>query len=427
LAASLAGVHFPLADSITYGYVSTLLQRMKMSSTVDSKEIADFLPEITAIRRDLHEHPELGFQEERTSAIVARELRTLGIEVAEKVGGFGVVGTIRGSIAGTRTIGLRADMDALPIAETTGLPYASRTEGRMHACGHDGHTAMLLGAARYLAKHNDFKGTVHLIFQPAEETLKGALGMIEDGLLQRFSCDAIYGMHTGPGIPAAVFATLPGILMAGSGRFEIVFRGRGGHGGLDGGAGQELALVQAHFMTELEAYNLERKAEGHHVTATVGYLQGGLPDTYNVLPTEVRLQGTTRAVNSEEHGLLHAKMKTIAEAVAIGAMAVAEVQTWIGVPPLLNSSRETKLAVSAARASVGTDRVVTEGKPVPASEDFAFFLEKLPGAFIFLGNGVSPDGSFNNIHTPLFDFNDAVLPVGIQYWIHLVNQELPIG
>ena len=397
-----------------------------MSSTVNFNEITDFLPDIIALRRDLHAHPELGFQEERTSAIVAKELRKLGIEVAEKVGGTGVVGTIRGSVAGTRTIGLRADMDALPIVETTGLPYASKTDGRMHACGHDGHTAMLLGAARYLAKHNDFLGTVHLIFQPAEETLKGALGMIEDGLLERFPCDAIYGIHTGPGIPATVFATLPSTLMAGSGRFDIVFRGRGGHGGLDAGAGQELALVQAHFLIELEAYTRERKVEGHHVSATVASLQGGLQDAYNVLPTEVRLQGSTRAFDSEEHGLLHEKMKVIAEAVAMLAVALVDVQTWIAVPPLLNSPRETELAVRAARASVGIERVMTEGKPVPASEDFAFFLEKLPGAFIFLGNGVSQDGSFHNIHTPLFDFNDAVLPAGIQYWVHLVNEELSV-
>jgi amidohydrolase len=182
-----------------------------MLGTLEMNEITNSLPEITAIRRDLHAHPELGFQEERTSALVAEELRKLGIDVVEKIGGTGVVGTIRGSLGGTRSIGLRSDMDALPIQEITGLSYASTTNGRMHACGHDGHTAMLLGAARYLSKHNDFTGTVHLIFQPAEETLKGALGMIEDGLLERFPCDAIYGLHTGPGLPATVFATLPGI------------------------------------------------------------------------------------------------------------------------------------------------------------------------------------------------------------------------
>jgi hippurate hydrolase len=387
-------------------------------------EITDLLPEITAIRRDLHAHPELGFQEERTSALVARELRRLGIEVVEKIGGMGVVGTIRGSVPGTRAIGLRADMDALPIQEITGLPYASTTEGRMHACGHDGHTAMLLGAARYLAKHNDFAGTVYLIFQPAEETLKGALSMIEDGLLERFPCDAIYGLHTGPGIPATVFATLPGILMAGSGRFDIVFRGQGGHGGLNAGTGQELALVQAHFLVELEAYTRDRKTNGLHVSAAVASVHGGQPDAYNVLPTEIRLQGSTRAFDSEEHALLHDEIKRIAEAVAERSAGVPEVHTRIGVPPVSNSTRETELAVRAAQATVGRERVVTEGKPVPASEDFAFFLENLPGAFVFLGNGVAEDGSFHSIHTPSFDFNDAVLPFGISYWINLVNEEL---
>jgi hippurate hydrolase len=387
-------------------------------------EITEFLPEITAIRRDLHAHPELGFHEERTSALVAEELQKLGIVIAERIGGTGVVGTIRGSVAGTRAIGLRADMDALPIQEITELPYASATPGRMHACGHDGHTAMLLGAARYLSKHTSFAGTVHLIFQPAEETLKGALGMIEDGLLERFPCDAIYGMHTGPGLPATVFATLPGVLMAGSGRFDIAFHGKGGHGGLDAGAGLELALVQAHFLVELETYMSERRTAGQHISAAVASVQGGQAGSYNVLPTEIRLQGSTRAFDSAEHGVLHDRMKMMAEEVAGRSAAVADVHAWIGTPPLLNSPRETEIAVRAARASVGGERVVTEGKPVPASEDFAFLLEKLPGAFIFLGNGVSHDGSFHNIHTPSFDFNDAVIPFGIRYWINVVKEEL---
>jgi hippurate hydrolase len=397
-----------------------------MSGSLEMNEIMHSLPEITAIRRDLHAHPELGLQEERTSALVAKELRKLGIEVVEKMGGTGVVGTIQGSIDGTRSIGLRADMDALPIQEISGLSYASTTNGQMHACGHDGHTAMLLGAARYLSKHNDFAGTVHLIFQPAEETLKGALGMIEDGLLERFPCDAIYGLHTGPGVPATVFATLPGVLMAGSGSFDIVFRGKGGHGGLDASLGQELALVQAHFLLELEAYTRERKTDGHHVSATVAFVHGGRPDAYNVLPTEIRLQGSTRAFDSEEHCLLHDKMKAIAAEVAERSAAEASVDSRIGAPPLTNSVRETELAVRAARASVGRERVVTEGTPVAASEDFAFLLEKVPGAFIFLGNGVSEDGSFRNIHTPFFDFNDVVLPFGIQYWINLVQEELSV-
>jgi amidohydrolase len=397
-----------------------------MLGTLEMNEIANSLPEITAIRRDLHAHPELGFEEERTSALVAKELRKLGIDVVEKIGGTGVVGTIRGSVAGTRSIGLRADMDALPIQEITGLSYASTTAGRMHACGHDGHTAMLLGAARYLSKHNDFPGTVHLIFQPAEETLKGALGMIEDGLLDRFPCDAIYGLHAGPGVPATVFATLPGILMAGSGRFDIAFRGKGGHGGLGAGTGQELALVQAHFLIELEAYTRNRNTEGHHVSAMVASVQGGQRDSYNVLPTEIQLQGSTRAFDREEHSLLHDKIRTLAEAISERSAAAADVQTTIGAPPLSNSPRQTELAVKAAQASVGRERVVTEGKPVLASEDFAFFLDKLPGAFIFLGNGVSDDGSFHNIHTPSFDFNDAVLPIGILYWINLVQEELSV-
>lgn len=397
-----------------------------MSAIVQMNEITESLPEITAIRRDLHAHPELGFQEERTSALVARELRMLGIEVTENIGITGVVGTIRGSIADTRSISLRADMDALPIQEITGLPYASTTDGRMHACGHDGHTAMLLGAARYLSDHNEFAGTVHLIFQPAEETLKGALAMLADGLLERFPCDAIYGMHTGSGVPAGVFATLPGTLMAGSGRFDIVFRGKGGHGGLDAAAGQDLAMVQAHFLVELETYTRECRAAGHQVFATAASLQGGCPDGYNVLPAEIRLHGSTRAFDSAAHGLLHDKLKMIAEEVAGRSTAEADVHTCIGTPPLSNSTPETEIAVRAARTTAGSGRVVTEGTPVSASEDFAFLLEKRHGAIIFLGNGVSDDGSFHNIHTPSFDFNDAVLPAGIQYWVNIVKEELSV-
>jgi len=250
--------------------------------------------------------------------------------------------------------------------------------------------------------------------------------MIEDGLLERFPCDAIYGMHTGPGIPATVFATLPGVLMAGSGRFDIAFRGKGGHGGLDADAGQDLALVQAHFLLDLEAYTQERRTAGRHVSAAVASLQGGRPDVYNVLPTEICLLGSTRAFDRAEHRLLHDKMMMIAEEVAGRSAATADVHASIGVPPLLNSSRETEIAVRAARATVGTGRVMAEGNPISASEDFAFLLERLPGAFIFLGNGVSDDGSFRNIHTPSFDFNDAVLPFGIQYWINIVKEELAV-
>jgi metal-dependent amidase/aminoacylase/carboxypeptidase family protein len=250
--------------------------------------------------------------------------------------------------------------------------------------------------------------------------------MNEDGLLDRYPCDANYGLHTGPGVPATVFATLPGILMAGSGRFDITFRGKGGHGGLGAGTGQELALVQAHFLLELEAYTRERKAEGHHVSATVASVQGGQRDSYFVLPTEIRLQGSTGAFDREEHSLLHDKIRTLAEAISERSAAAADVQTMIGVPPLSNSPCQTELAVKAAQVSVGRERVVTEGKPVLASEDFAFFLDKLPGAFVFLGNGVSDDGSFHNIHTPSFDFNDAVLPIGILYWINLVQEELSV-
>lgn len=225
------------------------------------------------------------------------------------------------------------------------------------------------------------------------------------------------------------FATLPGVLMAGAGRFDVAFRSKGGHGGLDATAGQDLAMVQAQFLIEVEAHTRERRIAGHYVSATVAFVHGGVQDIYNVLPTEIRLQGSTRGFDDEELGAFHHKIKAMAEAIAgqSASASVANVHTTIGVPPLSNSSRETEFAVRAAQATVGNERVVTKGKPVTASEDFAFFLDKVPGAFVFLGNGVSDDGSFSNIHTPLFDFNDAVLPIGIQYWINLVNEELSVG
>ena len=379
---------------------------------------------LIGIRRDLHAHPELGFEEKRTSALVAANLRSWGVEVTEKVGITGVLGTIRGKYPGTRSIGLRADMDALPIGEETALPYASRTSGVMHACGHDGHTTMLLGAAQYLSQHRDFAGTVHLIFQPAEEGAGGAVAMMDDGLFERFPCDAIYGMHTGPGLPASVFATLPGTLMAGSGRFEVVFRGKGGHGGLSADASQDLALVQARFLVALDLYAQERKNAGEFVSVAVASLAGGKAQVYTVLPAEIRLQGTTRAFSDHVHGALQRELRAIAEAVGERSGAVTEVTTIMSTPSLVNAAPQTEIAVRAARATVGSQRVVTEGKPVSASEDFAFILGRRPGAFIFIGNGISADGSFHSIHTPQFDFNDAVIPAGVNYWINVVREEL---
>ncbi len=395
---------------------------MTGNTTLDQVRL--FQNELTEIRHDIHAHPEIGFEERRTSELVAAKLREWGVEVTEGIGLTGVVGTIRGDRSGTRSIGLRADMDALPIHELTGLSYASRTDGKMHACGHDGHTTLLLGAARYLSQNRDFAGTVRFIFQPAEEGLGGASAMLKDGLFKRFPCDAVYGLHTAPGLPAGMFAILAGPLMAGVDRFEVSFRGTGGHGGLSPSSTTDLTIVQAKYVLALHAIVEDEVPQVERASIRVGYISGGQRTALSVMPSELSLGGTTRLFSLEIQALLKRRIGQLAHSLAAEHGATAEVKLWRTSPPLINPVQQTNFAIEAAVAVVGKQKVVTAGEPVNAGEDFAFMLEARPGAFIFLGNGIASDGSFQSIHTPLYDFNDEVIPTGVAYWVSLVQKQL---
>ena len=386
--------------------------------------MANALPELIALRQEIHAHPELGLEEERTSALVATTLRSYGIDVTEGIGGYGIVGTLRGKRPGQGAIGLRADMDALSLTETTGVPYASATPGKMHACGHDGHTAMLLGAARMLSQAPDFAGTVHFIFQPAEEGRGGANAMLADKLFERFPCDAVYGMHNMPGVSGGNFALRKGPLMAGSGRWLVTFRGTGGHGGNSAHLSTDVTVALAFFIQALQAIVSRNVAANETAVISVGHIAGGSPQALNVMPSEMVIGGTMRAFNPETQALLEKRMQEVAELAAATQGATAEVKLHWVAAPLLNHNVQTDAAASAARRVAGEKNVDPNAKPVTAGEDFAFMLQAKPGAFIFIGNGDEADGPVHGLHTPNYNFNDAILPIGVRYWVELVQQEL---
>jgi hippurate hydrolase len=387
-------------------------------------DVQDYLPELVAIRRDIHAHPELGLEEHRTAALVAERLKAWGIETTTGVGGTGVVGTIKGRLPGQRAIGLRADMDALAIVEDTGLPYASASSGRMHACGHDGHTTMLLGAARYLAEHRDFAGTVQLIFQPAEEGRGGALAMLKDGLFERFPCDAVFGMHNRPGMPLGQFGITKGGAMAGGCMFLARFFGTGGHGGSTPHLSTDLSIVVAHFVLGLQTIVGRNISAFDAAVISVGHIGGGAIESCNVMPAEMAVGGTARHYRPEVREIIEQRIRELAEGLATLHGARAEVtMDWVATP-LVNHAEETDSAAAAAAAVVGEAAVNAKLPPTGGGEDFAFMLQEKPGSFIFLGNGIRPDGSSPGVHTPHYDFNDDAIPYGIAYWAELVRREL---
>jgi hippurate hydrolase len=381
-------------------------------------------PELAAIRRDIHAHPELGMEEHRTSALVARYLEGLGIEVATGIGKLGVVATIKGRLPGQRVIGLRADMDALPIEERTGKPWASTTPGLMHACGHDGHTTMLLGAAKYLAANRDFAGTVHLIFQPAEEGRGGAKAMLEDGLFDRFPCDAIYGLHNKPTIPAGRFAIRKGPALAAADSFTVVFHGTGGHGGSAPHLATDVTVVQAHFVLALQTIIGRNVPAVESAVLSVGAIAGGSLKASNVMPATVTVTGTSRSYTPAVRDLLERRIAELAQGLAAMHGCTADVTYRRGVPPTVNHPEQTEVAMAAAAELVGEGLLDRNMTPVMGAEDFGLMLEKRPGAFMFLGGGTGPDGVSPNVHTPLFDFNDDIIPMGVAYWASVVAQEL---
>jgi amidohydrolase len=375
--------------------------------------------ELTTIRRDIHVHPEMGFEEHRTSDLVAAKLAEWGIEVHRGVGGTGVVGVLRRG-NGAASIGLRADMDALPIHEATGKPYASQNPGRMHACGHDGHTTMLLGAARFLAEHGKFNGTVNFIFQPAEEGLGGAVSMLEAGLFERFPCDAVFGMHNRPGLPVGKFRIRPGAMMAGSAVFDITVNGRGAHGARPEES-TDPVMAAATIVSALQSIVSRNVKPSDAAVLSVTCLQAG--HAHNVIPETAQIRGTARAFKREIMALIEANMKRLATSVAAGFGATAEVNFRSVSTPLVNDEAETNAYADAAAALVGEQNVVRNGPVVMGSEDFSFMLEACPGAYINIGNGEESAP----LHNDRYDFNDAAIPLGVGLYATLVERKLPQG
>ena len=385
---------------------------------------SDRIQDIVAIRRDIHANPELGFEETRTSSLVAEQLRAWGIETTVGFGKLGVIGTIAGRNPGRRSIGLRADMDALAMTETNDLPHASRHVGRMHACGHDGHTAMLLGASRLLAEKRDFEGTVHVIFQPAEEGRGGALAMLEDKLFERFPCDRIFGLHSYPTMPVGHFGTRPGPSMAASGRWQVTFTGSGGHGGMTPHLAADLTVVQANFVLGLQSI-VSRNVPPHETAIiSVGHIHAGDPNAMNVMPAELRIAGTMRAFSPAIQKLLEKRMEDMAQAHATLAGAKATVKMWWNAAPVVNDEEVVRAAVRAAARVAGPDAVDSDMPQLTAGEDFSWMLQKKPGAFLFIGNGRRIGTGGGNLHMPNYDFNDDALPYGIGYWLSVVDEEL---
>ena len=383
------------------------------------ERIAEFHDDLMNWRRDIHAHPELGFEERRTSDLVAQKLAEFGCEVFRGIGRTGVVGRLR---AGTsvRSIGLRADMDALPIQEATNLPYRSRHDGRMHACGHDGHTTMLLGAARYLAEARNLDGTVHFIFQPAEEGLGGGDAMVKDGLFERFPCDAIFGMHNRPGLAVGKFQIRTGPMMAGGAYFDIAVTGRGAHGARPE-AGIDPVLVASHITTALQSI-VSRNVRALD-TAVLSVTQIHTGDAYNVIPEQAVMRGTVRAFSSETMMLIEQNIGRIASGVAAGFGATAELDFRLIFPPLVNDADEAGFIADTAADLVGEDNVNRNGNLVMASEDFSYMLDRRPGAYIQIGNG---DGAGScEVHNPGYDFNDAALSLGASLFARLAERKLP--
>ncbi|UTH43301.1 M20 aminoacylase family protein [Loktanella salsilacus] len=378
---------------------------------------AELLPDITAIRRDLHEHPEILFETHRTAKVVADHLTAIGCEeVVTGIGRTGVVGVIKGKTdTKGRVIGLRADMDALPILEATGLPYASKTPGAMHACGHDGHTAMLMGAAQYLAETRNFDGTVVVIFQPAEEGGAGGKEMCDDGMMDRWNIDEVYGMHNWPGMPLGTFGIRTGAFFAATDQFEITVEGKGGHAAKP----QETidsTLIASHVVVALQSIASRNADPTDQVVVSVTSIESS-SKAFNVIAQRVMLKGTVRTMSKDMRALAETRLKALAEGTASAFGAKADVNYIKGYPVMVNSPEQTEFAADIARSVSGD---CAEAPLVMGGEDFAFMLEERPGAYILVGNG---EGA--SVHHPEYNFNDDVIPAGCSWWAEIVEKRMP--
>ncbi|MEA2783346.1 MAG: hypothetical protein QOK29_4890 [Rhodospirillaceae bacterium] len=381
--------------------------------------IAAFHTDMTDWRRQIHAHPETAFDEHRTAAFVAEKLAEFGITVHRGLAGTGVVGTLRAGNAG-RAIGLRADMDALHLAEANDFAHRSTENGKMHACGHDGHTTMLLGAARYLAETRAFDGTVHFIFQPAEENEAGGRVMVEQGLFEKFPVEEIYGMHNWPGLPVGRFAVRPGPMMASSDLFEIIVTGKGAHAAMPH-LGTDPVVAASQIVTALQTIASRQASPLDSVVVTVTQFHAG--DTWNVIPQQAVLRGTTRSFTDELRDMLEVSVRRVAETIAAAHGATAAVRYDRRYPPTINSVDQTEIAADAMAEVAGSENVERNLPPTMGAEDFAFMLQARPGAYVWIGNGGSSTGP--GLHHPSYDFNDEILPLGASYWARLIERRLP--
>lgn len=380
-----------------------------------------FLDELAAIRRDIHAHPELAFNELRTAELVARELTRYGLEVHCGLAGTGVIGVLhKGSSA--RAIGLRADMDALPLQEKNDFPHRSREPGRMHACGHDGHTTILLGAARYLAEHRDdldFDGTVYFIFQPAEESEGGAAVMIADGLFDRFPMEAVFGLHNWPGIPVGEMAVRPGPVMAGTCTFEVSVRGHGCHAAMPH-QGVDTLVVSSQLVLALQTIVARNLHPCESAVVSVTQIHAG--EAWNIIPDDAVLRGTIRSFNAETQELVERAVERLCTGIASAFGAQISVRFDHRYPPTVNSVTQSEVCRQVATALLGPDKVRTNELPSMGAEDFAYMLREKPGCYVWLGNGPGTGGC--TLHNPHYDFNDEILPLGVNYWVRLVGAVL---
>ena len=398
-----------------------------MSSTATPSPVENLRQDhaaLTALRRDLHAHPELGFEEHRTVEVVTRELAALDVEYHAGIGRTGVVAVIPGrSTASRRSIGLRADMDALPMHEENDFPHVSRFKGRMHGCGHDGHTTMLLGAARYLARTRRFDGTAYLIFQPGEEGFGGGKAMIDDGLFERFPADQIYALHNWPGLPPGKIAVRPGPMMAAADRIEIHIEGRGGHGAHP----QQVidpVLVAGHMITAAQSIVSRNVSPIDTAVVSLCAMHAGNLAAMSVVPRDARLVGTVRTFRAQTQTHIEARLRELVHSIAAAFGATATLKYERMYPATINTAREAEFAASVADSLVGPENVVRDLEPSMGSEDFSFMLQKCPGAYARLGQGGAEGGCF--LHNTRYDFNDEVIPLGAGYLAALAEAAMPL-
>ncbi|HTN66084.1 MAG TPA: M20 aminoacylase family protein [Burkholderiaceae bacterium] len=389
-----------------------------------------FQTELQQIRRDLHAHPELCFEEHRTADVVAQKLTEWGIEVVRGMGQTGVLGIIRGNRAGNAAVGLRADMDALPMQELNTFPHASTHAGKMHACGHDGHTAMLLGAAHYLAQQREFAGTIYLIFQPAEEGGGGAKRMMDDGLFEKYPMQAVFGMHNWPGLAVGSFGVTPGPMMASSNEFEVIVKGRGSHAAQPH-MSVDPVLVAVQIAQGWQTIVSRNKNPLDAAVLSITQIHAG--SATNVIPDDASLIGTVRTFSVPVLDLIESRMQQIAEHTAAAFGATIEFRFKRNYPPLINHVEETAFALNVMQELVGAERVVANVEPTMGAEDFAFMLQEKPGCYVFIGNGEGGHRASGhglgpcNLHNPSYDFNDDLLPIGATYWVRLAQAWLQRG